>query len=874
MKSKYVVLAITLLLTLSSTASVVNATKGTILFVSAVDTHGPRISAINFQVDTSDSALKSALGSGGIQVAEWSFLAGSYTSLASNPNVAEGSTLGYTFDGIEFNTVQPIISSVHFREAIQYLTNYGSIQSVSLSGIAGSAAPYLLPCDLYGVAPASCKQTGLALESYNIKNAAIQLSESGLYAKYAGAAISTAGITALANSKLSGITWFTNAGLTKAFFPLFYYRSDDPLRTSVATLLNTAAKMVGLNFNIKGITDHEADGDVYGASEADVTTNGGYCASGPNKGYNDCPAAVLNTSPSALAADDWDMYTFGWVASVNFVFQGFFEWTSAEIDNTNFGGFINPAMDYAANTVLYSPTLSGSAAAAQTVDKLFAQYLPGVMSFYESYLYADYVNGWTGYAGEPTTGPNTGGGAFYTFLNVHKTTGIGGTITYGLHSSADIGSLNPIAYPNWVWQADLYGQIYDTPVNTPPTAFTTPNDFISWMLSANTATSGAPAGSKEYCGVSTTVGCIPGVQVASYNGLTPSGAFVFQCLPADVTHTPPFCSTTSGTGLQANIVHGQAITLTFDQNITFTDHVPLTAYDYNYSLYALNVAISPSLPTAFSPAIGDSTGPFGLWATTVQNGGYSITMYVNSTSIWNFDDLLVPVLPQHMFQYLNINVADAVEANIDFSHPYATACATVAGCPSGTAPSSILYLPNLNLASGPFWLKTIAESTGTGTLEANMNYMRSSWYDNLANEKVTTTGTISFTSSPTEYVYNAGTVAGFSPGCSTHSDCYVTLTNAQLTASNGGTPSTMSCSAWAQKFSSPLLPVLNIYTGKATGSKISLTATCSGNGHITVSITPSNHGMTAGIYEVGIMGTYTFLGQARTWYQYYGIDVT
>jgi len=679
---------------------------------------------------------------------------------------------------------------------------------------------------------------------------------SGLTVMYNGAPITESGIAALSNGKLSGLSYTLNG---KTWSPLFYYRNDDPLRSSVATLLVSAAKLIGFTINAVGISDEEAGGTIYGSSEGDVITDGGYCVSGPNAGYDDCPAAAVNETASALAADSWDMYTFGWVTSSAFTFQGAYEWISSQVNNDNFNAFINSSMDFYGNQVLYAPTLSGAEAAAQKVGLIFAQSLPSVISFYENYLYADYVNGWTGYAGVATTGPNTGGGWYYTALNAHPTSGIGGTLQFGIHGIPDIGALNPIAYPNWVWQADEYDLIYDAPLNTPPAYFNVADAYIAWMTTGSDPT--APTGATG-C-VPAQGGAVPGCQVAPFSGMTPANSFAFQAVNKKG----------SGVGDQQKIVNGQAVTYTFDKNITFADNVPLTAYDFNYSLYALNVAISPDLPTAFSPFIGGVAGPLGLIASVVDNGGYSITMYMNTTSVWNVLDLDVPVLPMHVFNYLNINVADAVEAQIDFSQPYTVATGAVSGSTQGTAPASVTFLNTLNFASGPFWLQTINEATGSGILRAMTGYFRSSWYDNLANEGVSAkSGSITLTSYPSEYIYNPGSATNMSVAAGAVG--WVNMTSANLQASNGGKASLsgMTCSATAYQYSGKPTST-NIFTGKATGTTVSLTPTCSGNGQIVLNITPSSAGLAKGVWEIAVTGTYTFLGEARTWYQYFGIYV-
>jgi len=514
-------------------------------------------------------------------------------------------------------------------------------------------------------------------------------------------------------------------------------------------------------------------------------------------------------------------------------------------------------MDFYGNQVLYASSLSTAAAAGQKVGLIFAQSLPSVISFYQNYLYADYINGWTGFVGEPTTGPNTGVGAYWSFMNIHPTSCSGypcGTLSYGTHGIAAVGSLNPIAYPNWVWQADLYGEIYDTPLATPPNQPNVANAYEAYMLQGTDPA--APAGSVA-CVPASGVG-ITGCQVAPFTGLTPAGSFNFQAVN----------SKHSGVGVQANIVNGQAITFTFMKNITFSDNVPVTAYDYNYSLYALNVAISPDLPTAFSPFIGGVAGPLGLFATVVNNGGYSITMYINDSSVWNVLDLTVPVLPQHIFNFLNINVADAVEAQIDFSQPYSVATGAVSGSAQGTAPAYVTFLNNINLASGPFWLFTINEATGSGILNRNANYFHSAWYANLGNEKGTS---FTITSYPAEYVYNPGKATNMSIASAGFG--WVNMTSANLQASNGGKASLsgMTCTASATGYTGSIPSPTN-FVVKSEGSTTSLTATCSGNGQIVISIAKGT--LAKGVYEITVTGTYTFLGEARTWIQFYGIDVT
>jgi len=90
----------------------------------------------------------------------------------------------------------------------------------------------------------------------------------------------------------------------------------------------------------------------------------------------------------------------------------------------------------------------------------------------------------------------------------------------------------------------------------------------------------------------------------------------------------------------------------------------------------------------------------------------------------------------------------------------------------------------------------------------------------------------------------------------------------------------MNCSATAEGYSGSV-PTSNIFSGTRLGSPITtssvsetpgFTVTCDGDGQIIVSVSPhAVAGMTARIYEITIKGSYVFLGEKRTWYQFYGI---
>jgi len=877
--------------------------KGTFLIPSQVDTHGPRLGAIVFSVVGSDSTLGSDLVSGLIQGPEWTFQATTYNSLlhdcTSLPTpvpgcVKLGKTLGYTYDGIVFNVLEPIVGTLAFRSAIQSLTNYAQIQTISLHGISGSAAPYLLPCVLY---PSTCitpavYDANAPAYSYSLHNAVVWLAKSGLNMTYNGGATcytSTASelakIATLTTAEYSKLAWYGPSGsilgnklCTNVFAPIFYWRSDDPLRSSVANLLagvGGAASLVGLSFtpaNYIGIPDASAGGDVYGPSFGAVTGTGGFCAPGAtnytvsNAGTNQCPSATTATWAAAVAGgDDWAMYTYGWVASSAFTFQDGSLFNSQYMAyGGDFGNFKNIQMDYEENCVLYNQTIAGSEACGVKETTLEARNLPVLVSFYENYLYAEYVVGWTGYAAEPTTGPNTVGGAYYNFLNVQCIPGTGscnslgtnGVYNYALHSQADEAGLNPMYGVNWVWQADVWSEFYDSPLATPPTEFTVPGAYFNYQVT-NVQTAMVP---------SATLGGTCGKGWFSEQTVNPCASVV--------------------------VTNGENVTYTFANNVTFSDNVQLTAYDLNATLYAEDVAYPPGLPSVCTPFCGGLAGPFGLLGTYINpHDPYQITMVMGDQSYWNIVDLALPILPAHVFQWFNLNTAFTYKANIDMTLDYDAATGAVTGSTKGTAPLSVLDLPNVEVGSGPYWLLYYTgegTASAVGQMNANRNYFRTAWWDTEPLYQVRYDGVMNITTPLSEYVYNNPTdVMAFSnpvgspTAPASGADGYVNMTNTNL-ALGGGSPG-VTCSALLQGYTGPLPKI-----GKLPASVHSVLSDVHNStsdtgispvyspltGDVSITIVPSQAGLTKNYnYEVTLHCAYNFLGQPRSWYQFFGARV-
>jgi len=755
---------------------------------SQVSLHGPLLDSIKFTVIGSDSTLYSSLSSGTIQGPEWYFSTGSFFQAASNTNLYANSTTTYSFYGFAFNSLRPITGNVHFRQAIQYLQDYGTLQSVVLSGVAGSAQPDLYLCSAY---PTVCSPSTYNQYSFSLDSAVAQLKLSGL-------------TWTNSSDDLSSYKWSypSTAGLLagKPFVPNLWYRIDDPLRTQGALRLVYNAQQIGLTFNAQG-TSH-ASSVVYHPSLSAVISGGVY---NPSTGYNTPP--VFNSS-YAFTTDTWDLYTFGWITSPLFNWPYSFFNSQFVTSTLNYGNFYNSSMDYWTNKLNYATTMGAAETDAKQVAVVFSQQLPYVMLFYTNQLYAVYLKGWTGYVDYASTGPMTSYGAYYSFLNLHPVgQAAGGSFNYAVHNVADISGLDPVYNTNWVWQVDLWSEIYDTPLTFSPYQPTTALAYLPWE--------------GNYT-------------VRPFTGMTGAapGWFDFQ--------TPQYALSAQ------KIAGGQVITLNLYRNMTFFDHVPVTANDVNFSLLVNNVAAT--LPDNDAPTVGELAGPSGLIATYIPPGNpYQLQVYVNSSSVWNIADIPVPIYPQHIFKYFNPDMISGGTVAIDTTQTLqgATSCS---GCGSywttgmsySKAPTWMKYLPNLEISNGPFYLKSYDSTTGSGELDKNVNYYRAAWWAGAPTVQPGSSYTFSTTIS--ENIYNAGTASlgGVAPGATGS----VGVTNATGTVSL-------------------------LMNGKEVGSPVALTAGSGGtyNASIpTASLSP-------GLYEVVVNATYTFLGLPRTWFQAEGLQV-
>ncbi|MGD0476595.1 MAG: hypothetical protein ABSB29_00320 [Nitrososphaerales archaeon] len=882
MISKYVVFAIATLLVLSSISMVSAAGIKPVLPPGQVKTVGPQIDSILWTVEDETSAA-SAMSTGTINAWDLSFGVATWTTLtlANNcvtavpttaipvvPATCTGSTPGYSFDGIYFNMLRAIVNDTHYHRAIAYLMNLSYFEDVYLEGVAGITSNALMPCAVFAAcappsAPTYDSSTNNALihavfELQSVKECIGPFDYKGACA-HIGLHLLTAvsAITGSTNSSdcapltaagdfswttysgrgCAGLIWeeaITGQGLTAGtqFVPLWAYRTSLG-RIYFSTITEANAAKIGLTFTRVGNGGIAwAKIHVFNAAAAATITDGAYIGSGPQKGYNTAPVYNYTMTLNGQVDGGWDMYSYGYSASANFI-------GVAEQMDDAFGrntadaaSYHNGTGSYDANKVVYATTAGQAIGFGHKMGLDQLVNLPYVNVYFENTLFAMYSNAWAGYAKTPTYGPDTAGGIFYTAMNVHRTcfvTGLktppntatcpnGGQFKLGLGLPPDVpGGLNPMYSGTTVYDDDIWLNIYDSLLNTPPTGFQKPAQFMNWMTSKYTSK------------VCTSTILKPNKCV----GIT-AGWFNFQA-PQGVTQ---------------KIYKGTVYTFYLKPNIYWTDHTQMTGYDYNYSLWMEGETAPSSLPDLSTPYYGAMAGPLGIIATYVNPANpLQVSVVVNSSSLWNLGNLQIPIMPAHIFQtYFNLDSILSALLVIDTSQPYALANAYsnfTTGKPA--APEWLTNLPNLEVGTGAFQLRTFDEVTGGGLLIRNLNFYRNYWqtYTINASQQVHKGTPYSLDLPIYEWSYNA-TV------CSTSDNiCKVPMSSTYATEGAG--------TAQVVTSSGKVLATYALVWNSVTG-------------HITASIPTTT--LSTGLHEVIITAHYTYLGLARTWYEQYGFKVT
>ncbi|MEM3710696.1 MAG: ABC transporter substrate-binding protein [Thermoprotei archaeon] len=110
------------------------------------------------------------------------------------------------------------------------------------------------------------------------------------------------------------------------------------------------------------------------------------------------------------------------------------------------------------------------------------------------------------------------------------------------------------------------------------------------------------------------------------------------------------------------IVNGQIITLNFARNVTFQDGVPLTAADYNFTLWYLDtpglskgvynldgLQINYSVVAQNSAPFYFGSLPTLVYSSVNASNPYQISLYFNTSSVWTIYQIGIIILPMHIF---------------------------------------------------------------------------------------------------------------------------------------------------------------------------------------------------------------------------------
>jgi hypothetical protein len=545
------------------------------------------------------------------------------------------------------------------------------------------------------------------------------------------------------------------------------------------------------------------------------------------------------------------MYSYGYSASVDYV-GNTEQMNSAFIPASGDAtAFHTPQGDMLSNEVIYAKSAGAAAKANQAVATLQVNTLNMFNIYYENTLFAAYTTGWAGYAAIPTYGPDTSSGLGYTALNVYQTCYItakvgqntcpnGGNFLLGLADYPTTnGGFNPLSVATTVYDNDVWLNVYDTPLGTPPTGFTAPLKYMNWMTSSYSIK---------------TIGAKKGAPFMTQSG---SGWFAEQ---------PQACTT-------CKIVSGFAITFNFMPNIYWSDHVPFTAYDYNFSLWITGVSGATTLPDLVTDYSGSWGGPAGLMATYINPATpLSITLYVNSSSIWAIPYSQIPLFPQHLLgavdpseatamgvpshpDYFNLDEISTAVGQLD-TNLNPVAAVTCSGCstqmnskvPLKDWPAWLNNTMNLAVGTGPFILVSPAtlteENTGTGLMVMNPTYYRQFWqyyaYNSSDVFTKATTPTVTLKLPVYDWTYST-TLCKSAPDnvCKVGATTFGTGATWSVVATNGKT----------------------IESG---------TPTCAA-GYCTLSIPTSTLGK--GFVHVILDAPYTSFGLPRTWYQSYSFSL-
>jgi ABC-type transport system substrate-binding protein len=295
----------------------------------------------------------------------------------------------------------------------------------------------------------------------------------------------------------------------------------------------------------------------------------------------------------------WDMLWLGWVfvsqigpLQLEYLFgeQGY--------QYENAGGFYNKTIFDMLQQAVDTSSLSQSQSLTDQVQVDLMQQLPYIILWWNVADTVINIHDFRGYAVSPGFGISTD--------NVHPTgSALNGTF-YIPDVSSDVPAAMDIYSAPAASEDSVLYPLYDTPMIT---SIANPAQLLPWIATNWTVKSGL-------------------------NISTPDGP----------------------------LVNGETVTMNFAHNVTFQDGVPLTAMDYNFTLWYLDEAgINSTKPyyidglqlnyTAETSQAGLSYGaiPELVYSQVNATNPYQITLYLNTSSVWELYKINSFILPEHIF---------------------------------------------------------------------------------------------------------------------------------------------------------------------------------------------------------------------------------
>ncbi|HXW36736.1 MAG TPA: ABC transporter substrate-binding protein [Nitrososphaerales archaeon] len=518
---------------------------------------GPYMNTIYVTWFTTSEALVEATVNGYVQfdsggvgnVQQYNQLQPYTTSGLLAINISAANSFGY----IGFNTNVGLTSNVHFRRALQHLTNYATETQALDNGILGIASPYYLYPAIYG--------------SYFGSQEAAAYQQHGAFSLTAAEQeLEAAGL--VDNSKGSDWT-FANGTAVPALNVLTSTGPGLELEEASIEAMTDNAAAINLTINIE-------------------------------------PVNFYTIIDSLLPSGSFQMYFLGWSLGTPVSPTWFYYIFGDYPLNTYYQNFQNTTMWNEFNDLLEGSSTQALAQqyATTSADELQNQ-LPYIILDWGTSLTPVNVQSWKGYTLEAPYGVLFPG-------EVHPTGSTFGSL-YRFGTPQNPDTLNLYV------ATSLYDfQILNLLIQTPLTiAYNDPVGIV-----ANAA--------YNY-------------SIGSLDGKDPNG----------------------------HPVNGTTITMNFNPNVYFSDGVPLTAADYNFTLWWLDMGGFSSNPwnpsqdtVTIDPGVvlnytAESANPaleyFGEAAGFVDSyvppsNPYQLTIYFNTTSIFNLNEVYSePILPEHIF---------------------------------------------------------------------------------------------------------------------------------------------------------------------------------------------------------------------------------